>query len=207
MRLSVLFLFSLFITLTACRKRSPEELKARSEGKFKLHLPFEKDGKLMAVIESSAGDHHKTNYNPINHAFEKLMIDDQLIKTKHLSLPFNAGFIPSTRLDTNKRGNGETVKVFVLSGRIPSETYTPINPIGLMHYNDKGIKRTVVLAHSLDDEYQSIKSEDISLLPKGVLEMVSNWVCNQESNDRYQLISWGQQRDALKYINDWKLRR
>lgn len=199
-----IFFLAITVSIVACRKRTPEELKARSEGKFKINLPREKDGQIMAVIETAAGSHHRIKYNTINHQFEKNSIDSKAIVNEYLSTPFNIGFIPSTLKEVSRGGNGDPVQVFVLSGRIPSERYTPIKPIGLITYNDKGIKKKVIIAKSLDEEYASIKSEDLSLLPKGVLEIISSWVCNQKGNGSYQLDSWGIQRDAVEHINKWK---
>lgn len=207
MKFFILTTLVLSLVLSSCRKRTPEELKARSDGKHKLNLPLEKEGKFMCVIETPAGSSTMINYNKINHQFEASSIDGKFIKTKHLSIPFNYGFLPSTFKDPSRGGNGGAVEVIVLSGRIPSEAYSPIVPIGLFHYKDKGIKKTIVIAKSIDPDYQTISVEDLSLLPKGALEIISSWLCNNEGNDRYKLDSWGVQREALNYINQWKLSR
>lgn len=201
----LIFLLAILLTVVACRKRTPEELKARSEGKFKINLPMEKQGQMMAVIETSAGSHHLTKYNTINHQFEKVSKDSKPIVNDYLSVPFNLGFIPSTTQELSRGGNGDPVQVIVLSGKIPSEMYTPIEAIGLITIIEKGTKRKIVIAKSLDEDYSSIKADDISLLPKGVLEIISNWLCNHKGNNSYQLDSWGIQRDALAHIKKWKL--
>lgn len=200
-----LLLLVLLLSFFSCRKRTPEELKARSEGKFKINLPMEKEGKMMAIVETEAGSHTQIKYNSINHLFEKNSIDSKPIIHDYSPAPFNIGFIPSTLKDQTRGGNGDPVQVFILSGKIPSESYTPILPIGIITYKDKGIKRKAIIAKSLDEEFTSVKAEDLSLLPKGILEIISSWVCNHKGNNAYQLDSWGIQRDALAHINEWRI--
>ncbi|KAA9333527.1 inorganic diphosphatase [Adhaeribacter soli] len=93
------------------------------------NLPaFSQTRQLQAVIETPAGSAHKYYYNAGTGEFTRLQEAGQDKMIRFLPYPGNAGFIPSTRIDSD----GDPLEVLVIAESQPTGTVTEIMPLGML---------------------------------------------------------------------------
>lgn len=86
-----------------------------------LELPtFSPNGLLQGVIEIPAGTNHKYEYNKSLQQFQQDVRDGRPRMVRFLPYPVNYGFVPSTRMDKNRDGDGDPLDVLLLAESLPT---------------------------------------------------------------------------------------
>ena len=90
---------------------------------------FSKNGFLQMVVEIPAGTNKKIEYDKnINEFFiDKIDGVDRVIN--FLPYPGNYGFIPSTKMDKERGGDGDALDILLISESINTETILEVIPL------------------------------------------------------------------------------
>src|SRR5690606_38118237 len=110
---------------------------------------------VLAIVEISAGDHLKFEYNKESKKFEVELIDGVPRSINYLPYPVNYGFIPSTLSDKYSGGDGDPLDVMILSKRLPTGTVVSVFPIATLKLIDRGEIDDKILAIPSDEAYRS----------------------------------------------------
>lgn len=122
-----------------------------------LTIPsFTPEGVLQAVIEIPAGTNTKYEYNREELRFQPDMREGKARKVNFLPYPVNYGFIPSTRMEKERGGDGDPLDVLLLAEHVPTGSVVPVIPIGLLRLSDLGELDHKVLAIPADPEKRII---------------------------------------------------
>lgn len=192
--------FSLFFILT---------LIVSSCGNNDLGLlpTYSKKNVLQAVIEIPAGTNHKLEYN---YNLKKIIVDSIDGKKRiidFLPYPGNYGFIPSTKMDKKRGGDGDALDVIIISESKASGSIMEIVPIGVLLLNDSGEIDTKIIAIPFEEENRIIKVMDFkgfsSKYPE-VKQIIENWFLNYKGKGRVELLGWKDEKAALLEIKKWK---
>ena len=126
-----------------------------------LTLPsFSANGHLQAVIEIPAGTNTKYEYNKQLLEFQPDIRDGHTRRVDFLSYPLNYGFVPSTRMDKDRGGDGDPLDVLVLAEHLPTGTVIEVQPIGLLLLKDLGELDHKVLAIPVDPTLRILRATD-----------------------------------------------
>lgn len=124
-----------------------------------LSLPaFTENGLLNAVIEIPAGTNTKYEYNKRLLQFQPDVRKGHTRRVDFISYPLNYGFIPSTRMDKERGGDGDPLDVLVLAEHLPVGTVLEVIPIGLLLLKDLGELDNKVLAIPADPGKRIIRA-------------------------------------------------
>lgn len=126
-----------------------------------LALPaFTENGLLNAVIEIPAGTNTKYEYNRQLLHFQPDVRENRTRRIDFLSYPLNYGFIPSTRMDKERGGDGDPLDVLVLAEHLPVGTVLEVIPIGLLLLKDLGELDNKVLSIPADPGKRIIRAKN-----------------------------------------------
>lgn len=164
---------------------------------------YTKSGKVNCVVEIPAGTSHKLEYNYSTNSFPCDQIDgkDRVISF----IPFigNYGFIPSTRMDESKGGDGDALDILVISESVPTGTVMEVKIIGLLQLTDDSEQDDKIIAIPADETKQVIKGNTISELKPSVQDMIKNWFLNY-SKDPMVFKGWLEADEAKKVVEKWR---
>lgn len=174
-----------------------------------LELPsFSANGLLQGVIEISAGTNHKYEYNKQSLQFQQDLRDGLPRMIDFLPYPVNYGFIPSTRMDKGRGGDGDPLDVLVLAEYLPTGTVIEVQPIGLLKLKDTGELDNKVLAIPVDPSKRIIKASnwlefqrDYSAI-RHILELFFMYY---DGLGTMTVMGWDDEAAALAEINKWQL--
>ncbi|MEO1435110.1 MAG: inorganic diphosphatase, partial [Bacteroidota bacterium] len=166
-----LFLFSLF-----ARCSPPVEVETFTDPQ--TVAAFTADGSVNAVIEIPAGTNLKIEYDYQRKGFFPDQQDgiDRIIE--YLPYPGNYGFVPSTRADAEKGGDGDALDILVLCSSLPTGTVIPVKPVAMLGLYDAGEKDNKIIAVPADPAKQTLKVIDYQSLteqhPKALVS-IQHW--------------------------------
>ena len=205
-KLVLVSVFSL-ISLVACRKRTPEELKARELAQSHLTLDLQKDGKYMAVIEIPAGTNHKIEYHKTKNEFlcDQKNGKDRVIE--FLPYPGNYGFLPSTLMDTTRGGDGDALDILIIGETEKTGTYMPIIPVGIMYLMDSGEEDHKLLAVPYDDDKNVLGARKFEDIGDPILHIISDWFAGYKGPGKMSFEGWGDEKKAIEEIKKWELKK
>jgi inorganic pyrophosphatase len=174
-----------------------------------LALPsFSVNGHLQGVIEIPAGTNTKYEYNKQLLRFEPDMREGKVRLVDFMSYPLNYGFIPSTRMDKNRGGDGDPLDVLVLAEHTPTGSVIEVQPIGLLLLNDLGELDNKVLAIPVDPAKRIIRATnwvefqcDYSAI-RHILELFFLYYDGQGT---MTLKGWADEKAAIEEVKKWQL--
>ena len=188
--------FSLFFILTLI-------VSSCGNNDLGLLTTYSKKNVLQAVIEIPAGTNHKLEYN---YNLKKIIVDSIDGKKRiidFLPYPGNYGFIPSTKMDKKRGGDGDALDVIIISESKASGSIMEIVPIGVLLLNDSGEIDTKIIAIPFEEENRIIKVMDFkgfsSKYPE-VKQIIENWFLNYKGKGRVELLGWKDEKAALLEI-------
>ena len=174
-----------------------------------LSLPsYSSAGHLQAVIEIPAGTNTKFEYNKQPLRFEPHQRDGKKRMVEFLSYAVNYGFIPSTRMDKNRGGDGDPLDVLVLAEHLLTGTVIEVVPIGLLRLEDLGDLDHKVLAIPVDASLRILPVTDYRHLTldfpmvKHILEL---YFLYYDGIGTMKLMGWGDEQAALPEIQKWRI--
>jgi inorganic pyrophosphatase len=175
-----------------------------------LALPsFNASGQLQAVIEIPAGTNTKYEYNKKELRFEPDMREGRVRRINFLSYPLNYGFIPSTKMDKGRGGDGDPLDVLVLAEHLASGTVIAVEPIGLLMLKDLGEWDNKVLAIPVDPEKRILTAtnwQDFQRDYSAARHIIEQFFLYYDGLGVMTLMGWGDENAALEEIKKWQIR-
>ncbi|MBL7826176.1 MAG: inorganic diphosphatase [Saprospiraceae bacterium] len=174
-----------------------------------LALPaFSSNGHLQAVVEIPAGTNTKFEYNKQLLQFQPDMRDGKVRKVDFMSYPVNYGFIPSTRMDKAREGDGDPLDVLLLAEHVPTGSVIEVQPIGLLKLKDLGELDHKVLAIPVDPEKRIITAtswlefqRDYSAI-RHILELFFMYY---DGLGTMTVMGWSDEKSAIEEVKKWLL--
>lgn len=174
-----------------------------------LALPsFSKNGLLQGVIEIPAGTNTKYEYNRQLFQFQPDMRSGNIRRVDFMSYPVNYGFIPSTRMDKARGGDGDPLDVLVLAEHLPTGTVIELQPIGLLLLKDLGELDHKVLAIPADPAQRIIRATDWASFQRdysAVRHILELFFMYYDGLGTLTVMGWGDEQAALEEVKKWQV--
>jgi inorganic pyrophosphatase len=170
---------------------------------------FSKDDFLQMVVEIPAGTNKKIEYDKNLNGFFVDKINGINRVVNFLPYPGNYGFIPSTKMDKKRGGDGDALDILLLSESIDTGTVVDVIPIGLLVLQDSNEIDTKIIAIPAEESLKIINANNYYDLNKdypALINIIELWFINYKGNDVVKFIKWGNEVDAVVEINKWALR-
>jgi inorganic pyrophosphatase len=170
---------------------------------------FSKDDFLQMVVEIPAGTNKKIEYDKNLNGFFVDKINGINRVINFLPYPGNYGFIPSTKMDKKRGGDGDALDILLISESIDTGTVVDVIPIGLLVLQDSNEIDTKIIAIPVEKSLRIINAGNYSDLNKDYLilkDMLRLWFISYKGNDSIKFIKWGNEIDAKDEINKWALK-
>jgi len=201
-----LFKSSLGYILISITLLLPFSLNANNYMELKT---FSKNGFLQMVVEIPAGTNRKIEYDKnINEFFiDKIDGVDRVIN--FLPYPGNYGFIPSTKMDKERGGDGDSLDIFLISESINTGTILDVIPVGVLVLQDSNEIDTKIISVPVNKSLKIIDSENYSDFNEDYLilkDIIKLWFTNYKGDGVVKFIKWGDEIDAKAEIHKWALK-
>jgi inorganic pyrophosphatase len=160
---------------------------------------------VLVVVEISAGESDKLEYNKETHRFEAEIIDGKPRQIRFLPYPVNYGFIPSTFSDPETGGDGDPVDVLLLSKRQPTGSIVTAIPLGTFRLIDRGEIDDKVLLIPADENLRLIPCESLSCLESDfpeMLQLLEDWFMSYKGPGMMASNGWMGPDSTLQMIRD-----
>lgn len=174
-----------------------------------LALPsFSSDGHLQGVIEIPAGTNTKYEYNKQLLKFQPDIRDGLLRRVDFMSYPVNYGFIPSTRMDKDRGGDGDPLDVLLLAEHVPTGTVVAVQPIGLLLLEDLGELDHKVLAIPVDPSKRIIRATDWASFQRDyspIRHILEQFFMYYDGIGTMKIMGWADENAAIQEVKKWQL--
>ena len=189
----------LILILSACKNQSKDvnNLVAKTE-----------EG-INVVIEIPAGSNHKIAYNSKTKKFEIDQKDGKDRMINFLPYPANYGFIPATKMDKKRGGDGGALDVLVLAESIATGTIIQVKPIATLLLEDEGEIDTKIIAIPIDSTLSIIKAKDFQTFMIDYFaakQIIQDWFLNYKGLGKVKMLGWRDENYALQEIEKWSLK-
>lgn len=169
---------------------------------------FSAQGRLNGVIEIPAGTNRKFEIDKESGVIRPDLRDGRPRMINFLPYPLNYGFIPSTRMDKNRGGDGDPLDVLLLAESVPSGTLLEIVPIGLLMLQDGGEWDNKVLAIPADPALRIITATDWQHFQQdysAIRHILELYFMYYDGLGVMTLMGWGDEQAALEEVKKWQL--
>lgn len=174
-----------------------------------LALPsFSANGHLQGVIEIPAGTNTKFEYNKQLLQFQPDMRDGKPRRVDFMSYPVNYGFIPSTKMDKERGGDGDPLDVLVLAEHLPTGSVVEVLPIGLLMLRDLGELDHKVLAVPVDVDKRIIRAGNWVEFQRdysAIRHILEQFFLYYDGLGTMTLLGWGDETAAMAEVKKWQL--
>jgi inorganic pyrophosphatase len=174
-----------------------------------LALPsFAPSGHLQGVIEIPAGTNTKYEYNKQLLEFQPDVRDGQPRRVDFMPYPVNYGFVPSTRMDKARGGDGDPLDVLLLAEHVPVGSVVELQPIGLLMLKDLGELDHKVLAIPIDPARRIIRATDWATFQRdysAIRHIIETFFIYYDGLGTMTLMGWGDEHAALEEVKKWQL--
>ena len=176
-----------------------------------LELPaFASDGLLNGVVEIPAGTNHTFEYNRQSFEFQNDMRDGRPRVIDFLPYPVNYGFVPSTRMDKPRGGDGDPLDVLVIAESLPTGTVLAVQPIGLLLLQDHGEWDNKVLATPADTALRIIRAtswREFQQDYSAIRHLLETFFLYYDGLGTMTLMGWADEQAAIAEVRKWLLPR
>jgi inorganic pyrophosphatase len=169
---------------------------------------FSEQGNLQGVIEIPAGTSRKFEFDQQTRQFRQDLRQGSPRTIDFLPYPVNYGFIPSTRMDKERGGDGDPLDVLVLSEYLPTGTILEVQPIGLLQLEDGGEFDHKVLAIPVDAALRIIRATDWRSFQQdysAIRHILELYFMYYDGLGVMKVMGWGDEREALAEVKKWLL--
>jgi len=174
-----------------------------------LHYPtFSESGQLNAVIEIASGTNRKFEIDKESGHIRPDLRDGKPRMIDFLSYPVNYGFIPSTKMDQIRGGDGDPLDVLVLAESKPAGTVLEVIPIGLLMLEDGGEADNKVLAIPVDPALRIIRADnwhDFQQQYSTIRHILELYFMYYDGLGVMKVMGWADERAAIEEIKKWQL--
>tara|TARA_B110000090_G_C13277413_1_gene406671 strand:+ start:216 stop:821 length:606 start_codon:yes stop_codon:yes gene_type:complete len=179
----------------------------RSYNEYNLLKTFSKNGHLQMVVEIPAGTNKKYEYDYKTRSFKVDIKNGQDRIIKFLPYPANYGFIPSTKMEKERGGDGDALDVLLISEYAVTGSVLEIVPIAILVLEDGGENDSKIIAVPLDKKLRVIDIDTYNQLdtqyPK-VKYLIQEWFLNYKEENIMQYIEWKDELHAKAEIYKWR---
>lgn len=161
-------------------------------------LPAFSENGINAVIEIPAGTNHKIEYN--GRSFET----DRIIN--FLPYPGNYGYIPGTKMDKARGGDGDALDILVIAEQVPTGTVVEVKAIGALVLKDGGELDTKIIAIPRDSSLQVMPVKGFTSLMTEynmAQTIIKDWFLNYKGLGVVEFVAWQNERYAEEEIKKW----
>ncbi len=174
-----------------------------------LTLPsYAANGHLQGVIEIPAGTNTKYEYNKQLLEFQPDLRNGQPRYVDFMSYPLNYGFIPSTRMDKARGGDGDPLDVLVLAEHLSTGTVIEVQPIGLLLLKDSGEFDHKVLAIPADPSKRIIRATNWAEFQRdysAIRHIIELFFLYYDGLGTMLLMGWADEKAAIEEVKKWQL--
>jgi len=174
-----------------------------------LALPsFSPNGLLQGVIEIPAGTNTKFEYNRQMLQFQPDIRNGAVRRVDFMSYPINYGFIPSTRMDKERGGDGDPLDVLVLAEHLPTGSVLEVQPIGLLLLQDLGEFDHKVLAIPVDPAKRIIRATNWAEFQydySAIRHILELFFLYYDGLGTMTLLGWADEKTAMEEVKKWQL--
>lgn len=174
-----------------------------------LALPsFSNSGHLQGVIEIPAGTNTKFEYNKQLLQFQPDMREGKVRRVDFMSYPVNYGFIPSTKMDKERGGDGDPLDVLVLAEHLPTGTVIEVQPIGLLQLRDLGEFDHKVLAIPINPEKRIIRATNWAEFQRdysAIRHILEQFFLYYDGLGTMTILGWADESAAIEEVKKWHL--
>lgn len=178
---------SLLVLLSAC-KTDYENLPAFNQKKY-----------LQAVIEIPAGTNQQLQYNPKSHEFRNASGHT----IRFLPYPGNYGFIPSTRMPGERRGDEQPMDILVLAESQPSGTVLEVIPVGILYLERDNLPDPKIIAVPAKPSLQIIDATDYTSFNRDypvIKQMLTQWFTHANPSQKVRILGWKDEQIAEEQV-------
>lgn len=174
--------------------------------------PISKNKNLHAVIEIPAGTAKMYQYDRATNGFKLERKNGKDKKFMGLSMPFNFGFLPSTKTKFTVDKNNPELDVVVIGEKVSTSSLVDIKIIGSIQFAHKDSSRrdlpenviyNVVVAIPIDDELATIKVESYRELTKtyrGQRKIIEIYLEDVLSDSNLSFYAWKDEKFAKELV-------
>ena len=168
-----------------------------------------KDAWLQMIVEIPAGTSKKIEYNKDYNKFiiEKKNGFDRVIN--FLPYPANYGFIPSTKMDIERGGDGDALDIILISESVETGAIIDVIPIAVLNLQDSEEIDTKIVAVPVEKELRIISAttyEDLIKDYAALKVILKLWFTNYKGDSVVTFIKWGDEVEARAEIAKWSLK-
>jgi len=192
MKLSTLILYSLLGTLlfTLSCKQNPQI-------DYAILSAFSENG-INAVIEIPAGTNHKIEFDGTSFTTDRIV--------DFLPYPGNYGYIPGTKMDKSRGGDGDALDILVIAEQVPTGTVMEVKAIGALVLKDGGELDTKIIAIPQDSSLQVMHVKGFTSLMTEynmAQTIIKDWFLNYKGLGMVEFVAWQNERFAEEEIKKW----
>lgn len=173
-----------------------------------LYLPtFDDQNRLQGVVEIPAGTNRKMEIDKDSGVIRQDVREGQPRSIRFLPYPVNYGFVPSTRMDKQRGGDGDPLDVLILAENLPVGAVLPVVPIGLLLLQDGGEWDNKVLAIPADPAMRIMDVQnwhDFQLHFSMVRHILELYFMYYDGLGVMKVMGWGDERDAMEEVKKWQ---
>jgi inorganic pyrophosphatase len=170
--------------------------------------PFDAQGNLQAVVEIPAGTNRKYEFNKQTLEMEADIRDGKPRIVEFMSYPVNYGFIPSTKMDKERGGDGDPLDVLILAEHIPTGSVVAVQPIGLLQLKDLGELDHKVLAIPVDPDKRIIHATNWQEFQQGysaIRHILELFFMYYDGLGTMTVMGWADEQAAVEEVKKWRL--
>lgn len=172
--LKIYSLIFIFLLLTSCDKKGIGDVKT-----------FSKNNHIHAVVEIPSGTAKIYEYDAEEKGF-KNKIENKIERTyDFLALPFNYGFIPSTKM-LNHSDESKALETVILSEQYSIGTLLETNVLGCLEYDFDGNKNYLFIQNPIYDKAVLLKVGTLNELNEKYPDVISIIKLYFENNYKYR---------------------
>lgn len=174
-----------------------------------LQLPaITPNGYLNAVVEIPAGTNTKYEIDKTTGEIRPDLRDGKPRRIDFLSYPLNYGFIPSTRMDPKRGGDGDPLDVLTLAESLPTGTVIEVIPIGLLLLKDLGEWDNKVLAIPADPALRIIRATnwtEFQMEYSAARHIIEQFFLHYDGPGVMTPCGWADEKAAMEEVRKWLL--
>lgn len=173
-----------------------------------LQPSFAPNGRLHGVIEIPAGTNRKYEYDKQALQFKPDIRDGKQRMIDFLPYPVNYGFVPSTKMDKGRGGDGDPLDILVIAESIPTGSLVETVPIGLLMLKDLGEWDNKVLAIPADPAQRIIRAGNWTEFQRdysAIRHMLETFFLYYDGLGTMTLMGWGDEQAALDEVQKWQI--
>lgn len=186
----------LLVSLMGCQG-APPDVKS---------LPAQTERGYHMVVEIPAGTNLKMEYDAERNRIVPDQINGEDRRIAFLPYPGNYGFIPGTRMDRARGGDGDALDVLLISEQLPGGSVVEILPLGMLELADAGAIDTKIIATPADPADRLLAAttfQEFYIEYDAARRIIEEWFLHYKGFGQMELMGWKDEAAARAYIGEW----